>query len=39
MSEIVFKSKWFERCVREYLEIRDGPITQEDLSEIKYFFC
>lgn len=36
MSEIVFKSKWFEKCVRDYLQIGDGPITQEDLNCIKY---
>lgn len=37
MSEIVFKSKWFEKCIRDYLGISDGPITEEDLSGIKYF--
>lgn len=36
MNEITFKSKWFERCVRDYLELDDEPITKEALSEIKY---
>lgn len=37
MSEIKFKSKWFEKCIRDYLQIQEGPITQEQLNVIKYF--
>lgn len=38
MEEIKFQSKWFERCVRDYLEIGDKPITKEKLSTIKYLY-
>lgn len=38
MSEITFQSKWFEKCIRDYLQIGDRPITLEDLSVIKYFY-
>ena len=37
MSEIKFKSKWFEKCIRDYLQNPEGPITQEQLNVIKYF--
>lgn len=37
MNEIKFKSKWFEKCIRDYLQIQEGPITQEQLNVIKYF--
>lgn len=40
MSEIInFQSKWFERCIRDYLELAsDEPITQEALDVIKYLY-
>lgn len=40
MSEnIKFQSKWFERCIRDYLKISlDEPITQETLDVIKYLY-
>ena len=40
MSEnIKFKSKWFERCIRDYLELSaEEPITQEALDVIKYLY-
>lgn len=40
MSEkIEFQSKWFERCIRDYLELSsDEPITQEALDVIKYLY-
>lgn len=37
MTEIKFKSKWFEKCLRDYLQIPEGPVTQEHLNVIKYF--
>lgn len=34
-----FQSKWFERCIRDYLGIgANEPITKEDLSAIKYLY-
>lgn len=38
MGEIRFQSKWFERCLRDYLNIEGRPITDEDVVEIKYLF-
>lgn len=40
MSEkIEFQSKWFEHCIRDYLELSfDEPITQEVLDDIKYLY-
>ncbi len=40
MSEkIEFQSKWFERCIRDYLKLSfDEPITQEALDIIKYLY-
>ena len=40
MSEnIKFQSKWFERCIRDYLKLSlDEPITQEALDVIKYLY-
>ena len=40
MSEnIKFQSKWFERCIRDYLKLSfDQPITAEELDVIKYLF-
>lgn len=38
MSEITFKSKWFEKCIRNYLGIKDENITEEDLGRIKYLY-
>ena len=38
MSEIRFQSKWFEKCLRDYLNIEGRPITDEDVVEIKYLF-
>lgn len=37
MSGIKFKSKWFEKCIRDYLQNQEGTITQEQLNTIKYF--
>ena len=37
MGEINFKSKWFEKCIRDYLQIQDEPVTQEQLNLIRYF--
>ncbi len=34
--EINLKSKFLERCVREYLGLGDAPITDTALAEIKY---
>lgn len=36
--EINFKSKWFERCIRDYLGIFDRAVTDEDVSVIKYLY-
>ncbi len=40
MSEkIEFQSKWFERCIRDYLKLSfDEPIIQEALDIIKYLY-
>ena len=38
MEEIKFQSKWFEKCIRDFLEIGDAPITKEMLSSIKYLY-
>lgn len=36
---ICFKSKWFEKCLRDYLELgADVPITEEMLASIKYLY-
>lgn len=38
-EKICFKSKWFEKCIRDYLELAEGEdVTQERLDEIKYLF-
>lgn len=38
-KKIEFQSKWFERCIRDYLELSlDEPITQETLDVIKYLY-
>ena len=34
MSEITFKSKWFEKCIRDYLELADEIITEEELLQM-----
>ena len=36
--EIQLKSRWLERCVRDYLGIADRAITEEDVSVIKYLY-
>ena len=36
MRELHFQSRWFERCLRDYLGIEDRPITEEDVQEIRY---
>lgn len=36
--EIQFASRWLERCVRDYLGIADGAVTEEDVSVIKYLY-
>ncbi|MBE6901744.1 MAG: hypothetical protein E7478_04660 [Ruminococcaceae bacterium] len=36
MSEINLKSKFLERCVKEYLGLGDSPIMDTDLAQIKY---
>lgn len=36
--EIQFKSRWMERCIRDYLGIVDRAITEEDVSVIKYLY-
>ena len=39
IKKIEFQSKWFERCIRDYLELSfDEPITQEALDVIKYLY-
>lgn len=38
MSEITFKSKWFEKCIRDYLGLTDDIITEEELGRIKYLY-
>lgn len=39
IENINFQSKWFERCIREYLELEnDEQITQEALDTIKYLY-
>ena len=38
MSEIRFQSKWFERCLKDYLGIKDRAVRGEDVQEIKYLF-
>lgn len=38
MKEIKFKSKWFEKCIRDYLGLGDAPITQEAIASIKYLY-
>lgn len=38
-NNICFKSKWFEKCLRDYLELRaDELITEEMLATIKYLY-
>ena len=38
-NNICFKSKWFEKCLRNYLELGvDEPITEEMLASIKYLY-
>lgn len=36
--EIPFQSRWFERCIREYLGIADRMLTAEDVSVIRYLY-
>lgn len=36
--EIQFKSRWMERCIRDYLGIADRAVTDEDVSVIKYLY-
>ena len=36
--EIQFQSRWFEKCIRDYLGIADRKITTEDVSVIKYLY-
>lgn len=36
--ELQFQSRWFERCIREYLGIADRMLTVEDVSVIKYLY-
>lgn len=36
--EIKFRSKWFEKCIRDYLDIWDREITDEDIRVIKYLY-
>lgn len=38
ISEIRFQSKWFERCLKDFLGIKDRAITNKDVQEIKYLF-
>ena len=38
MSEIRFQSKWFERCLKDYLGIKDRAVRGKDVQEIKYLF-
>ena len=38
MSGIKFQSRWFERCLKDFLGIRERSITSEDVREIKYLF-
>lgn len=33
-----FKSKWFEKCLKDFLNIFDREINENDLSDIKYLF-
>ena len=35
MSGIKFQSRWFERCLKDFLGIRERSITSEDVREIK----
>ena len=38
-NNIYFKSKWFEKCIRNYLEIgADEPITEIMLAGVKYLY-
>lgn len=38
-NNVYFKSKWFEKCIRDYLELgEDEPITKNVLSAIKYLY-
>lgn len=38
-NNIHFKSKWFEKCIRDYLELGENePITKNVLSTIKYLY-
>lgn len=38
-NSICFKSKWFEKCLRNYLELgANEPITEEMLASIKYLY-
>ena len=38
-NNICFKSKWFEKCLRDYLGLdTDVPITEEMLASIKYLY-
>ncbi len=36
--ELQFQSRWFERCIREYLGIAHRMLTVEDVSVIKYLY-
>lgn len=38
LMEIQFQSRWFERCIREYLGIADRMLTAEDVSVIRYLY-
>ena len=38
MSEIKFQSKWFERCLKDFLNIKNRAVTDKDIQEIKYLF-
>lgn len=38
-NNVKFKSKWFDKCIRDYLGLAiDEPITKEALNTIKYLY-
>lgn len=36
IMDILFKSKWMEKCIRRALEKPEGTISKEEISKIKY---
>lgn len=37
--EITFQSKWFEKCIRDFLGVKDRALTNEDVRAVRYLFA